>query len=348
MTTLDAGRDPATRLVRPWIAALLTFLGWGLGFFYARRPRDALIWAAASLIAPAALVLTVLALAEAGIVDAPGWLRLLPWAATVLVAGWAWRVAAREREVARGPPERLLGYLLLWLVPILVALTLRFAVVQPFRNPSGSMQPAINVGEHFVVTKWSYGYTRYSFSPFEAMLPRGRVFAREPERGDLVVFRPAPEPDRDYIKRLIGLPGDRIQMIDGALHINGEASSRQPLGEIEISGPDGAVEHVPAYRETLPNGVSYVTLDRFAESELDNTREFTVPEGHYFMLGDDRDNSADSRVSSLMGYVPADGLVGRVSLIIGAPDEGELTAPTGRVCASHGATNRALISGLRM
>jgi signal peptidase I len=308
------------RQVRPWIAALLTFPGWGLGFFYAGRPREAVIWAAASLVAPALLGLAVLALAEWGVIGEPGWLRLLPWAAAVLVAAWAWRVAARSREVAQGPPRRLLGYLLLWLVPILVALTLRFAVVQPFRNPSGSMQPALSVGEYFVVTKWSYGYSRYSASPFDGLFPPGRIFPREPQRGDLVVFRPVSEPDRDFIKRLVGLPGDRIQMIAGALQINGEAVARQPLGEIEIAGGDGVAERVQAHRETLPNGVSYTTLDRFPDSELDNTREYVVPEGHYFMLGDDRDTSADSRVPSIMGYVPFDNLVGRVSLIIGAPD----------------------------
>jgi signal peptidase I len=309
-----------TRQVRPWIAAALTLLGWGLGFFYARRSREAVIWAAVSVVAPAALGLGVLALAEVGAIGEPGWLRLLPWLATALVAAWVWRTTAGAREVERGPPKRLLGYVLIWIVPILVALTLRFGVVQPFRNPSGSMQPAINVGEYFVVTKWSYGYGRYSASPFVGLFPRGRLFPRQPERGDLVVFRPVPEPDRDFVKRVVGLPGDRIQMIAGVLHINGEAVTRQSLGEIGIAGGDGAIERVPAHREMLPNGVSYTTLDRIPDSELDNTPEYIVPEGRYFMLGDDRDNSADSRVPSIMGYVPFDNLIGRVSLIIGAPN----------------------------
>lgn len=317
--TTKADSTPS-RQVRPWIAALLTFLGWGLGFFYAHRPREAVIWAATSVVAPAALALAVLALAESGIIADPSWIRLLPWAATPLVAAWAWRVAASTREVTQGRPQRLFGYVLIWIVPILVALTLRFGVVQPFRNPSGSMQPTINVGEHFVVAKWSYGYGRYSASPFIGLFPRGRLFPRLPERGDLAVFRPVPEPDRDFIKRIVGLPGDRIQMIAGVLHINGEAVARQPLGEIEVAGWDGGTERVLAHREMLPNGVSYTTLDRIPDSELDNTHEYNVPEDHYFMLGDDRDNSADSRVPSVMGYVPFDNLIGRVSLIIGAPN----------------------------
>ena len=120
----------------------------------------------------------------------------------------------------------------------------------------------------------------------------------------------------DYIKRLIGLPGDRIQMINGELHINGERVQRESLGLAEFRNEDGLTERIPAYRETLPNGASYVTFDRQPRGELDNTRVFVVPDGHYFMMGDDRDNSADSRVSSVVGYVPYDNLVGPAQFVV--------------------------------
>jgi signal peptidase I len=115
------------------------------------------------------------------------------------------------------------------------------------------------------------------------------------------------------------MPGDRIQMIDGALHINDLPVERESLGLAELEDEDGIVERIPSFRETLPNGVSYLTFDRTQHSELDNTRVFVVPEGHYFMMGDDRDNSADSRVPSVVGFVPFDNLVGRVDFIMRRP-----------------------------
>jgi signal peptidase I len=199
------------------------------------------------------------------------------------------------------------------LYALALAMVLRFSIAQPFRIPSGSMQPTLEVGDYIVVTKWSFGYGRYSFAPLEGLLPHGRLFGREPERGEVVVFRPTPEPDRDFIKRLIGLPGDRIQVIDGLLHINGEAVERESLGVVAFSNEDGLIENIQAYRETLPNGVSYTTFDK-GVTELDNTRVFVVPAGNYFMMGDDRDNSDDSRRS--VGYVPFDNLVGPAQFVV--------------------------------
>jgi len=195
-----------------------------------------------------------------------------------------------------------------------LAMLLRFTVAQPFRIPSGSMQPTLAVGDYVVVTKWSYGYGRFSFAPLEGLLPHGRLFGREPERGDVVVFRPPPEPERDFIKRLIGLPGDRIQMVDGVLFINGEAVQRELVGATEdCPDSEGYGPEATLYRETLPNGVSYLTCDK-GMTELDNTRVFVVPEGHYFFMGDDRDNSDDSR--RLVGMVPFDNLVGPARFIV--------------------------------
>ena len=202
------------------------------------------------------------------------------------------------------------------LYALALAMVLRFTIAQPFRIPSGSMQPTLAVGDYIVVTKWSYGYGRFSFAPLEGLLPHGRLFGSAPERGDVVVFRPTPEPDRDFIKRVIGLPGDRIQMIDGVLHINGEAVQREEVG-ITTDCPDEQRPGLQAvmYRETLPNGVSYITCDKAPNTELDQTREFLVPEGHYFMMGDDRDNSADSR-TGVVGFVPYDNLVGPAQFVV--------------------------------
>lgn len=185
--------------------------------------------------------------------------------------------------------------------------------VRAFRMPSGSMQPALYPGDNFVVTKWNYGYGRYSFMPFPG--PSERLFASNPQRGDLVVFRPNPQPDRDFVKRVIGLPGDRMQMINGVLHLNGSPVPREDLGEVSFGDEYGGTINAQGFRETLPDGASYVVIDR-GETELDNTREFVVPVGHVFLIGDDRDNSADSRVPSVVGFVPMDNLIGRVAWIL--------------------------------
>ena len=206
----------------------------------------------------------------------------------------------------------------IWVIPgallVIALIGGRFFGYQPYRVPAGSMQPTLHVGDYILATKWSYGFSRYSIAPFQDLAPHGRVFAHLPARGDIVVFRPSPELDRDFVKRLVGLPGDRVQMRAGALYINGEAVRRQSLGQIAFQNEYGAVENVLEVRETLPNGVSYNTFDR-GDTELDNTREFVVPAGNYFVLGDDRDNSADSRVPSVVGFAPLENLVGRVDHI---------------------------------
>lgn len=201
---------------------------------------------------------------------------------------------------------------------LILALIIRTLLFQPFSIPSGSMRPTLLEGDYLFVTKWAYGYSRYSL-PFGPNLFSGRIWGSQPERGDVVVFKFPPNPSMDYIKRVVGLPGDRIQMRDGVLHINGEAVPREKIGQID--NPDiTEVDHpVDVYRETLPNGVSYNTLDLTPNSISDDTREFTVPEDHYFMMGDNRDNSADSRV---FGFVPDDNLVGRANIIFFSISEG--------------------------
>ncbi|RFC69138.1 MULTISPECIES: signal peptidase I [Mesorhizobium] len=195
---------------------------------------------------------------------------------------------------------------------LLLALVIRTVFFQPFSIPSGSMRPTLLEGDYLFVTKWAYGYSRYSL-PFSPNLFEGRIWGSEPQRGDVVVFKFPPNPQVDYIKRVVGLPGDRIQMRNGQLFINDVGVPREKVGQID--NPDITAENRPidVYKETLPNGVSYNTLDIYPDSETDNTREFLVPPGHYFMMGDNRDNSADSRLS--VGYVPAENLVGRANII---------------------------------
>ena len=203
---------------------------------------------------------------------------------------------------------------------LLLAMVIRVAIAQPFRIPSGSMQPTLLVGDYIVVTKWSYGYSKFSMSPLH-FGPPGRIFANPPARGDIVVFRPSSVPDQDYVKRLIGLPGDKVQVIDGVLHINDEAVTRTALRRRLFTEQDGRQVEVEAYAETLPNGVTYTTFNR-ADSPGDHTRAYEVPEGHYLMLGDDRDNSADSREEmGGFGPVPFDHLVGKARFVFVSFDE---------------------------
>lgn len=195
---------------------------------------------------------------------------------------------------------------------LLLAMIIRTVLFQPFTIPSGSMMPTLLVGDYIFVNKFAYGYSRYSL-PFSPNLFSGRILGSSPKRGDIVVFRFPPNPDIDYIKRVVGLPGDRVQMKDGILYINGTAVPRVPDGSFTSDYKLDPGEDVPVYRERFDNGRNFDTLDQSPNSKGDNTREFLVPEGNYFMMGDNRDNSADSRFD--VGFVPAENLVGRASMI---------------------------------
>ena len=195
---------------------------------------------------------------------------------------------------------------------LLLAMVIRTLLFQPFSIPSGSMRPTLLEGDYLFVTKWSYGFSRYSL-PFGPDIFSGRIWGSDPKRGDVVVFKFPPDPSLDYIKRVVGLPGDRIQMKDGQLFINGQGVPRVKTGQIQNPDITEVPEPVDVYRETLPNGVSYDTLDLTPNSITDNTREFVVPPGNYFMMGDNRDNSSDSRLS--VGYVPPENLVGRANIV---------------------------------
>ncbi|HLH87056.1 MAG TPA: signal peptidase I [Xanthobacteraceae bacterium] len=196
--------------------------------------------------------------------------------------------------------------------------SLRSFGVQTFSLPSGSMEPTLLPGDYIAVNKSSYGYSRYSL-PFAYPLFQGRIFAAAAQRGDLVVFR-VPRLDQDYVKRIIGLPGDRVQMRGGQLYINGKAVARERAADFALNEGPGFPQHVRRWRETLPNGVSYETLDLEDNGPLDDTREFTVPPGNYFVLGDNRDNSLDSRMPEQLGYIPAENLIGRIVMIFFSVD----------------------------
>jgi signal peptidase I len=200
---------------------------------------------------------------------------------------------------------------------LLIALVVRIFLFQPFTIPSASMEPNLFAGDYIIVSKFSYGYSRHSI-PFSPPLFHGRIFNQAPKRGDIVVFK-LPRDDRtDYIKRLIGVPGDRIQMKGGVVWLNDKPLPRQELAPgVEVT-PFGFSHEVQRFLETLPGGRSYVTNDYGPDGDVDNTGVFVVPPKHYFMMGDNRDNSQDSRYpeSVGVGYVPEENLVGRADIIL--------------------------------
>jgi signal peptidase I len=197
---------------------------------------------------------------------------------------------------------------------LIIAVVIRSFLFQPFNIPSGSMENTLLVGDYLFVSKFSYGYSHYSL-PFSLPLFSGRIWSANPQRGDVVVFRLPKDDSIDYIKRVIGLPGDRLQVRDGVVYINDMPVKREAIEPIDETDRFGRTEHVKRWQETLPNGVSYVTLERYPPN-LENTPVFEVPQGHFFMMGDNRDNSSDSRdPSSGVGYVPLENLIGRAQLI---------------------------------
>ncbi len=200
----------------------------------------------------------------------------------------------------------------------LIAIGIRTFAFEPFNIPSSSMVPTLLVGDYLFVSKYSYGYSRYSL-PWAPPLFSGRIFGAEPRRGDVAVFKLPRDPSIDYIKRIIGLPGDRIQVREGRLYINGTEAPRAPDGDYTVGG-DGPAMIVKRFIETLPNGVRHDILKATDEGSANNTQEYLVPPGHVFAMGDNRDNSEDSRFLNAVGFIPIENLVGRAEFIFFSVD----------------------------
>ena len=217
---------------------------------------------------------------------------------------------------------------------LLIALVLRIVLFQPYTIPSASMEPTLREGDYIIVSKYTYGWSKNSI-PFEPPLFKGRIFAHEPKRGDIIVFKlPAPGPHPDFIKRLIGLPGDTVQVKHGVVFVNGKATSEAQLPPVVSDTAFEAPRELNRFQQDL-GYKKFTTYSLNRDSEVENTGAFTVPAGCYFMMGDNRDNSLDSRFSSGasscqaaniqpflnadqagVGFVPAENLVGKAEVIM--------------------------------
>jgi len=239
----------------------------------------------------------------------------------ILVASdHGWVIMTLVHDAGRSPPgwgkiALIVGTVIL-AIPIFSPIFFRMFLFHPFHIPARSMMPTLLEGDSLFVSKYAYGYSRHSL-PFSPRLFSGRIFGSAPERGDVVVFRTPKNDSVDYIKRVVGLPGDTIQMQQGLLFINGVPVVRQRLSDFAGDDPCGTAvdSRTKRWRETLMNGVSYETLDCVDNGFYDNTNVYKVPDDRIFVLGDNRDNSTDSRVLSAVGYIPLENVVGRAGLI---------------------------------
>ena len=206
------------------------------------------------------------------------------------------------------------------LIAVLLALSIRTFLYEPFNIPSSSMKPTLEVGDYLFVYKPAYGFSRFSF-PFGLAPIKGRIWSggQLPARGETIVFRLPSNTSIDYIKRIVGLPGDRIQVIDGRLYINRQIVPREPVGLKRVEEPGSSVTMME-YIETLPGDIRHYIYEEGDDKPLDNTEEYTVPPGHYFAMGDNRDNSQDSRVLRMVGYIPLQNIVGRASFLFFSTD----------------------------
>jgi len=213
-----------------------------------------------------------------------------------------------KADTAKANRSELRDTIIVVIEALLIAIVFRTFLYQPFSIPTASMQSTLMIGDYFVASKFTWGFGPYSF-PIPLPI-NGRIMGREPNRGDVAVFRNTIA-NEDYIKRVIGLPGDKIQMKEGRLFINGTMVDRVKTGETIDTDSTSSPVPVTVYTETLPNGVSHTIQEISDNGPLDNTAEYVVPAGHYFMMGDNRDRSQDSRVLNAVGYVPASALIGK-------------------------------------
>jgi signal peptidase I len=251
---------------------------------------------------------------------------------------------ATMTDQTKGKPAKKEDNFFVFLIKLVViVLVFRSFIFSPFNIPSESMLPGLVNGDYLLAAKWPYGYSSYSL-PFSAPLLPSRILPHQPRRGDIVIFKAPPLADIDYIKRVIGVPGDTVQMIDGVLHLNGKVVPKEKLADFEVAvspnthcyspqfegtRADGSAYcHYPRFRETLPDadgnpGKSYNVLD-LGITPQDNTPPVLVPEGTLFLMGDNRDNSEDSRFPAVagagIGLVPQDNLVGRATVMMWSTD----------------------------
>lgn len=210
---------------------------------------------------------------------------------------------------------------IIWAVAI--ALVLRTFLFQPFHIPSGSMLPNLMKGDYIITSKYSVGYGRYAAAPFPFPVSEGRFLERAPDRGDVLVFRPDGD-DKNFIKRLVGLPGDTIQMQEGRLILNDQPVSLTQQGEETFADQFGQDVLAEIWSETFPNGDTHTIYDSQKNSPSDNTTVYRIPDGHYFLMGDNRDNSGDSRVpvrNGGAGIVPASNIIGRAEIVLLSVEE---------------------------
>jgi signal peptidase I len=226
--------------------------------------------------------------------------------------------SAKPMKTKTGPAHEVfeLGKTIVY--ALLIALVLRVLLFQPFTIPSASMEPTLLTGDYIIVSKYAYGWSRASI-PFSPPIFKGRLFGHEPKRGDIIVFKLPRDGHIDYIKRLVGLPGDRMQVKQGVLYINDQAVPRVPLSPVQLDSAFGVPHEVARYQETMTDThKTYTTYSFGNDGEVDNTGVYTVPAHNYFMMGDNRDNSVDSRYppETGVGFVPEDDLVGRAEVIL--------------------------------
>ena len=201
---------------------------------------------------------------------------------------------------------------------LIIAVLIRSLLFQPFYIPSSSMEPTLLVGDRIFVSKYTYGYSKHSF-PFSPSITNKRFFSKQPQRGDLVVFKTPADNRTDYIKRLIGMPGDTIQFIEGDIFINKKKISREQIENESITRCGNFLLETNTYIETLPNGIKHIVAYK-KKGSLQNSKMFKVPKNHYFLLGDNRDCSKDSRYLDSVGYVNNLNLVGKAKIIFFSND----------------------------
>jgi signal peptidase I len=218
---------------------------------------------------------------------------------------------ATTKPLKKAKKNELVDTVVVVVEALLIALVFRTFLYQPFSIPTGSMQSTMMIGDYFLADKFIWGLGKYSF-PIPIPLNNRIAAFTQPQQGDIAVFHNEPT-NEDYIKRIIGMPGDHLQMKSGRLYINGKEVAREEAGT-GVDHTASGDQPVTIYRETLPNGIVHTVQEVSDDEYLDNTGEFIVPAGHYFMMGDNRDDSADSRVLSQVGYVPAYALIGKAEM----------------------------------